>query len=59
MDSDSRKAKITVVTPEVPPVLNQEAAQALLRMIIECAERQNENHLKTGSRGEEERSDDD
>ncbi|MEU1525510.1 hypothetical protein ABZ413_25290 [Nocardia rhamnosiphila] len=55
MNSDSRKAKITVVTPEDPPVLNQKAAQALLRMIIGCAERQNENHRKTGSRGEDER----
>lgn len=53
MNPDSRKDKITAVTPDDPPVLNQEAAQALLRMIIECAERQNENHRKTDSRGEE------
>lgn len=51
MNPDSRKAKITVVTPEDPPVLNQEAAQALLRMLIECADRQNENHRKRGGPG--------
>ncbi|WP_232330591.1 hypothetical protein [Nocardia fusca] len=45
------------MTLEDLPVLNQEAAHALLRMIIECAKQQNENHRETGSGGEEERSD--